>query len=94
MELQWEVIQISKDLQTRTDRLKVIGGWLVKTLTVVNVLQNDVTRTDIKVTTNFIADLTHHWVCTPSTPDFAEVPVKDNKKVKPKRKAVKRKKRR
>lgn len=61
--LQWETIELSEDLQTRTDRLCVYGGWIVKTLTVVKVFENDVVRTEVKVTTEFLSDPVHHWIC-------------------------------
>lgn len=73
MELQWETIQLSKDLQTRTDRLLVMAGWLVKTLTVVIVNEDGVNRTEVKVNTTFVSDPAHHWVV-----DKVEVPMAAN----------------
>lgn len=63
MELQWETIQISKDLLNRTDRLQVYGGWIVKMYTVVNVYEENQVRTDVKVNTEFLSDPVHHWIC-------------------------------
>lgn len=65
MELQWETIQLSKDLLSRTDRLQVYGGWLVKMLSVVTVVEDGVKRTEVKVTSDFISDPVHHWICDP-----------------------------
>jgi hypothetical protein len=92
MELKWETIQISSNLQTRTDRLKVVGGWLVKTLTVVTVSENGATHTEVKVNMCFLADPTHHWVCQSSGLPLKQAAMKNYDK--PKKKAKKKKARR
>jgi hypothetical protein len=61
--LAWETIELSDDLQSRTDRLNVYGGWIVKTFTVVKVFENNILRTDVRVNTEFVVDPVHHWVC-------------------------------
>lgn len=73
MELTWETIQLSADKQTRTDRMMVIGGWLVKSFSLVQTVNLGAMASDVKVTTNFVADPAHHWVC--ETPAAMLAPV-------------------
>ncbi len=74
MELQWETIQLSKDLTSRTDRLLVFAGWLVKTLSVVVVSEaNGQNTTEVKVNTTFVSDPGHHWIV-----EKVEMPAQQN----------------
>lgn len=77
MELQWETIQMSPEANTRTDRLKVFGGWIIKSLTLIQVIQGDEknaqVKTDVGLAQSFIPDPDHLWQITAPAHPLAKV---------------------
>lgn len=94
MELQWETIQLSADKQSRTDRMMVIGGWLVKSFSLVQTQNLGSLASDVKVTSDFVPDPAHHWVV--DMPEAmkapAALPPPDESKSQQKRKSAQRRK--
>jgi hypothetical protein len=93
--MEWQIIQFSEDKQNRTDRLQVMGGWIVKTFTLIQVVEvvgkKQSSRVDIKVNTSFVPDPNHFWKVAIITQDVAEVIKPKKDKDKDKDKKVKRK---
>jgi len=94
MELTWETIQLSADKQSRTDRMMVIGGWLVKTFSLVQIQNLGALASDVKVTSNFVSDPAHHWVVDlpAALKEPVAPPAPDESKSQQKRKASQRRK--